>query len=188
MELKYLKMKSSKLTLHDIAIKEKRWKDVILENELTLFKGFLEKGLEKGYQDAEDNAWIIKTLVDKKQRNRFKDVRISILVGSGLYPYSMFDLHKQYPHIKQIGLEIDNNRAIASKQLVKASPAKNNIKIINIDGLDFNYSWLTTEDIVFISVDVDGEKIFKKILETSKAQPLMCAPYRYSWLKNLVKL
>jgi len=41
------------------------------------------------------------------------------------------------------------------------------------------------DDFVFISVDVDGQQIFNKVLETSKAQPLMCAPYKYSWLKNL---
>ena len=179
-------MKSSKLTMNDIRDEEKNWKEVILENELTLCERFLENGLEFAYKDAEPNAWIIKTLVDKKQRYKFKDMRVSILVGSGLYPYSMFDLHRQYPHIKQIGLEIDKNRSIVSKQLVKASPAKNNIKIVNIDGLDFDYSWMSEDDKVFISVDVDGEKIHKKVLQTSKAQPLVCAPYRYSWLNSLV--
>ena len=180
-------MKSSKLTINDIKKEEKHWKDVILENELTLFKKFVEEGLDKAYQYAEDNAWIIKTLTDKKQRNRFKEIRVSILVGSGLYPYSMFDLHKQYPHIKQIGLEIDKKRSIISRQLINASPAKNHIKIINIDGLDFDYSWMSTDDVVFISVDVEGEEIHKKVLKTSKAQPLVCAPYRYSWLKNLAR-
>ena len=98
----------------------------------------------------------------------------------------MFDLHKQYPHIKQIGLEIDKKRAIVSKKLVKASPAKTAIKIITIDAIDFDYSWLSDEDFVFISVDVKGEEIYKKILETSKAQPLVCAPYKDSWMKSLV--
>ena len=41
------------------------------------------------------------------------------------------------------------------------------------------------EDFVFISVDVDGEKIFNKVLKTSKAQPLVCAPYKNTWLRNL---
>jgi hypothetical protein len=28
-----------------------------------------------------------------------------------MYPYSMFDLHKRNPEIKQIGIEIDSSRA-----------------------------------------------------------------------------
>tara|TARA_Y100000296_G_C5098288_1_gene218534 strand:- start:167 stop:760 length:594 start_codon:yes stop_codon:yes gene_type:complete len=179
-------MKSSKFTLNDIGKKEKEWKDVILKNELILFKRFLDEGLDLAYKESERNAWIIKTLVDKKQRYKFKKCKTLILVGSGIYPYSMFDVHKQYPHIKQIGLEIDINRAIISKQLVKASPAKDTIKIITIDGIDFDYSWMTDEDFVFLSVDVNSKQIYKKVVETSKAQPLVCAPYKYSWLKNLV--
>ena len=108
-----------------------------------------------------------------------------MLVGAGLYPYSMFDLHKQYPHIKQVGLEIDNKRAIIARKLTKESPAKDMIKIITIDGINFDYSWMAPEDFAFISVDVDGEQIFNKVLKTSKAQPLVCAPYKNTWLRNL---
>ena len=95
----------------------------------------------------------------------------------------MYDLHKQYPHIKQVGLEIDSKRAAIARKLTKVSPAKDKIKIITIDGINFDYSWMTQEDFVFISVDVDGEKYLIKVLKTSKAQPLVCAPYKNSWLK-----
>ena len=44
---------------------------------------------------------------------------------------------------------------------------------------------MSQDDFVFISVDVDGELIYKKVIETSKAQPLVCAPYKNSWIKNL---
>ena len=44
---------------------------------------------------------------------------------------------------------------------------------------------MTQDDFVFISVDVNGEDIYKKVLETSKAQPLVCAPYKDSWIRNL---
>ena len=40
-------------------------------------------------------------------------------------------------------------------------------------------------DFVFISVDVDVDKIFKRVIETSKAHPLVCAPYKNTWIKNL---
>ena len=174
------------LKKNKINFKEDTWKKVILLNELKLLQTFASTDLKNAYITAEHNAWIVKTLVDKKQRYKFKNCNSIVLVGSGIYPYSMFDLHKQYPHIKQIGLEIDKKRAIVSKKLIKASPAKNDIKIITIDAIDFDYSWLSDEDFVFISVDVKGEEIYKKILETSKAQPLVCAPYKDSWMKSLV--
>ena len=45
---------------------------------------------------------------------------------------------------------------------------------------------MTDDDFVFISVDVDVDKIFKKVIETSKAHPLVCAPYKNTWIKNLL--
>ena len=155
-----------KYTLNNLKDDEKNWKDVILINELILVKRFLSTGLQLAYEEAELNAWIIKTLMDKKQRYKFKTIKNIVLVGSGVYPYSMFDLHKQYPHIKQVGLEIVNKRAILSRKLVEASPAKDKIKILSVDGLDFDYSWMTDDDFVFISVDVDVDKIFKKVAFT----------------------
>lgn len=178
-------MQSQKYTLKDLQNEETDWKDLILQNEVTLLRRFSDSGLHFAYDEAETNAWIVKTLVDKKQKYRFKTCKSIVLVGAGLYPYSMFDLHKQFPHIKQVGLEIDSKRATIARKLTKESPAKDTIKIITIDGINFDYSWMTQEDFVFISVDVDGEKIFNKVLKTSKAQPLVCAPYKNTWLRNL---
>ena len=59
-------------------------------------------------------------------------------------------------------------------------------KYTEYNGLDFDYSWMTDDDFVFISVDVDVDKIFKKVIETSKAHPLVCAPYKNTWIKNLL--
>ena len=177
-------MKSSKFTIDDIKLKEDDWKTVISLNELNLFFHFKDN-LKLGYEEAERNAWIVKTLVDKKQRYKFKICKSIVLVGSGIYPYSMFDLHRQYPYINQVGLENVKSRVTLSRKLVENSPAKKKIKILYIDGIDFDYSWMEDDDFVFISVDVDGQQIFNKVVETSKAQPLMCAPYKYSWLKNL---
>ena len=185
MELKNHDMLSSKITTSNIEKEEKTWKEVISINELSYLKRFKNEGYYLAYDEAERNAWIVKTLVEKKQRYKFKSCKSIVLVGSGIYPYSMFDLHKQYPHIKQIGLEIESNRAIASRKLVNSSPAKNQIKIITIDAIDFDYSWMTDDDFVFLSVDVDSKQIYNKVLETSKAQPLGCAPYKDSWIRNL---
>ena len=166
-------MQSQKFTIKNLKKEETDWKELVVINEVSLLKRFANSNLKNAYIEAEYNAWIVKTLVDKKQRYKFKTCNSIVLVGCGLYPYSMYDLHKQYPHITQIGLEIDSKRAAIARKLTNISPAKDAIKIITID------------DFVFISVDVDGELIYKKILETSKAQPLVCAPYKNSWIKNL---
>ena len=109
------------------------------------------------------------------------------MVGSGMYPYSMFDVHKQYPHIKQVGLEIDKKRSTISRKLIDASPAKDSITIITIDGVEYDYSWLDHDDLIFVSVDVDHKKIIDKVLQTSKAHINICAPYDKTWLKNLLR-
>ena len=110
------------------------------------------------------------------------------MIGSGIYPYSMFDVHKQYPHIKQVGLEIVPARAKLSKKLTEASPAKEDIEIMCMDAIEYDYSWLEIDDLIFISVDVDSKKIAEKIIETSKAHLYTCAPYENTWLKNTVMM
>ena len=86
-------MKSPKFTMDDVKNKEDTWKTVISLNEIALLTQL--QNLNLAYSQAEHNAWIVKTLVDKKQRYKFKTCKSIVLVGSGIYPYSMFDLHKQ---------------------------------------------------------------------------------------------
>ena len=169
----------------------------VMNHELTLpstgkkitFRPFLvkeEKILMMAMQSGESTD-IVRTLRDKKQRYRFPKCKNLVMIGSGIYPYSMFDVHKQYPHIEQVGLEIDAKRAKISKKLIEASPAKQSIKIVICDAFDFDYSWLGIDDLIFISVDVEHKRIFSKIIETSKAQLHVCAPYDNTWLYNLLK-
>ena len=179
-------MKLANFTIDDIKKEEITWKELVSYDEMRHLRRFKREGYHLAYEKAQLNAWIIKTLVEKKQRYKFKSCKSIVLVGSGIYPYSMFDLHRQYPHIRQVGLEVDANRALVSRKLIKASPAKDKIKIITVNGTDFDYSWMTDEDFVFLSVDItNNKKIYNKVLETSKAQPLVCAPYKDSWIKNL---
>lgn len=181
-------MPSKKFTLDSIAFEEKRWKEIVVQNEINLIKTYAQTGgLSLAYEMAEKNAWIVRTLRDKKQRYMFNNCNNLVMIGSGMYPYSMFDVHKQYPEIKQVGLEIDNNRAEISRRLIDASPAKDSIKIISTDAIDYDYSWLGHDDLVFVSVDVDHKEIVNKVLETSKAHINICAPYDKTWLVNLVR-
>ena len=181
-------MPSKKFTLNDIPIEEERWKEIVVQNEINLIKSYAsEGGLGLAYERAEKNAWIVRTLRDKKQRYMFPKCNNLVMIGSGMYPYSMFDVHKQYPHINQVGLEIDNKRATISRKLIEASPAKDSINIVTIDALDYDYSWLDHDDLVFVSVDVDHKKIIEKVLQTSKAHINICAPYDKTWLRNLIR-
>ena len=91
------------------------------------------------YRKAETNAWIYKTLLDKKKTGMFKACKKLVLIGSGIYPYSMFDIHKKYKHIQQTGLEIDTNRAAIGRDLVIKSPAKDHIEIVTHDGCTYDY-------------------------------------------------
>ena len=187
MEQRSQQMSSQKFTMADVASAETSWKSMVAENEIRLLKTLVKAGeLGLAYTEAESNAWIIRTLRDKKQLYKLDSCSKIILVGSGMYPYSMFDIHKRNPNVKQIGIEIDEKRAKISRKLIAASPAKDAIEIYAMDALDFDYSSMETDDLIFISVDVDHKAIIAKILETSKAHVFICAPYDKTWLKNLV--
>ena len=141
------------------------------------------------YRKAETNAWIYKTLLDKKKTGMFKECKKLILIGAGMYPYSMFDIHKKYKHIKQIGIEIDTNRAAIGRDLVSKSPAKNHIQIITHDGCTYDYGNINLgeDDLVFVSCDVDNKKVIDRVIATSKAHIFICAPYEKTWLRALVQ-
>ena len=182
-----LQMKLSRFTIDEFKKQEESWKYLIAQAEISLLKAHLvHRFPERAYKKAEKNSWIVKTLMDKKERYKFKSCKNLIMIGSGLYPYSMFDVHRQYSHIKQVGLEIVPARAKLSKKLIEASPAKEDIKIICMDAIEYDYSWLEVDDLIFMSVDVDSKKIAQKIIETSKAHLYVCAPYENSWLKQTV--
>lgn len=181
-------MSSKQITMADIDKARLKWQEVLIKDEIGLISIFAKNNkLVAAYDRAEHNAWIVRTLRDKKQRYRFAKCQNLVMIGSGVYPYSMFDVHKQYPHIKQIGLEIDEKRAKVSRKVIEVSPAKDDIRIITCDAYDFDYSWLGIDDLVFISVDVEHKHIFSKIIETSKAQLHICAPYDNVWLKHFLR-
>ena len=187
MARRILQMQSSRYTIDEFRKQERSWKYLIAQAEMSLLKFHkVHRFPERAYKNAERNSWIVKTLMDRKERYKFKTCKNLVMIGSGIFPYSMFDAHKQYPHIKQIGLEIVPARVKLSKKLVEASPAKEDIKILCMDAIDYDYSWLDMDDLIFMSVDVDSKKIAQKIIETSKAHLYTCAPYENTWLKRTV--
>lgn len=183
MELRIVSKKSSTISLEQFKKMRNDWREQIalLEiQQISYWKSI--NNLELAYKNADKNKYVVMTLRDKKMRYKFKTANNVILIGSGMYPYSLFDLHKQYPHIKSVGIEIDKKRALISRVLVEKSPAKDMITIENCDGLEYNYSWLGHDDLVFVSVDVEIEKkIQEKVILESKASPFLCAPYHTAW-------
>lgn len=176
------------------------WVDLVARSELELLRKYAieadewKKNKRKfnkkralfAYRHAEKNAWIYKTLSELKRLSLFKRCNTLVMVGCGMYPYSMFDIHKKHKHIKQIGIEINRERALIAQNLVENGPARDLISIINLDGSDYDYSNLEDDDLVFISCDVKADEVIKSIVEKSKAHFFICAPYKKSWIKNIL--
>ena len=129
MEQIYLPMSSKKFTMKDVESSEKTWKSYVAENEIRLLQSYKNNDeLHLAYDKAEKNAWIVKTLRDKKQRYLFNTCKNLIMIGSGIYPYSMFDVHRQYPHINQIifvSVDVDHKKII--EKVLETSKAHINI-------------------------------------------------------------
>lgn len=164
---------------------ESNWKEGLKKTEF----GFVEWVIKNERYDLFINKsprknWIKETLLLEKKASKFKTCNTLIMVGSGIYPYSMLDLYKEFPNIKQIGLDYDINCVKISSYLLKKCKIEN-INIVYIDGKEYDYSNLEHEDLVFLSIDVVGiDEIYNKIIETSKAQPYICAPGKHAWFKN----
>lgn len=164
---------------------ESNWKEGLKRTEF----GFIEWIIKNERYDLfiskkPRKNWIKETFLEKKMVSKFKLCNNLVMVGSGIYPYSMIDLNKEFPNINQVGLDYDKNCVKLSSFLIKKCGIKN-INIININGLEYDYSYLKDEDLVFLSIDVVGiDEIYNKVLETSKAQPYVCAPGKHAWFKN----
>lgn len=165
---------------------ENNWKQGLKETEFKFIEWIISKNRYDVFLDKKPRKnWILETLIQKKKVSKFKECKILIMVGSGMYPYSIIDTYKQYPHLKIIGLDYDENCVKISNHLIEKCDLQNSIKIVNINGIDFDYSNLEHEDLVFLSIDVEGiDTIFNKVIETSKAQTYVCAPGKHAWFKN----
>ena len=164
---------------------EANWKQGLKESEFKFVEWIIKnERYELFIQKEPRKNWIRETLTQQKCASKFKSCNTLIMVGSGMYPYSMIDLHKEFPNIKMIGLDYEEKCVKLSKFLIEKCGIKN-INIIEIDGKDYDYSTLEHEDLVFFSIDVEGiDEIFQKVIETSKAQPFICAPGKHAWFKN----
>jgi tRNA G46 methylase TrmB len=179
-------MKSSEYTKQLLKKTIKNWKHNIANGEFALVvDAKRQERLDKLYKVPFKQSWVYKTILDKKIKSNLKDCTNIVLIGCGLYPYSLFDMHRRYPHIKYFGVEISEKRAKLAEIVTRETPAKDNLSIHCCAGEDFDYSFLTDEDMIFISVDVNQNKIIEQIIKTSRAQFYSCAPYKSSYVNGI---
>jgi len=164
---------------------ENNWKQGLKQTEFKYIEWIIKNNRYDLFLSKEPRKnWIRETLLEKKCASKFKTCKTLVMVGSGMYPYSLVDLHKEYPNMKMIGLDYDEKCVKLSKHLIEKCKIKN-IEIIFIDGKKYDYSNLDHEDLVFFSIDVEGiDEIFQRVIETSRAQPYICAPGKHAWFKN----
>lgn len=183
---KIQQMRSSKYTKELLKKSIKNWKNSISNGEFqTVLHAKRNDNLHKLYNIKKDHSWIYKTIEDKKLRKNLQTCNNIVLVGCGLYPYSLFDMHKRFPKIKYHGVEISDKRVKLAKIILEETPAKDDIIIYCSAGEEFDYSMFDEDDMIFISCDVISGNITKRIYETSKAQVFPCAPYKSSYVNGI---
>ena len=142
------------------------------------------KLLHKNIANNVNKNWILETLVLEDKVALFKSCKTLIMVGCGMYPYSMMDIYKKFPYIKQIGIDYDKNCVKISNVIIEKCNLSS-MTIIHSKGEDYDYSTLSDEDLVFISCDVTNiDTIYSRVIETSKAQTFVCAPGKNTCFNN----
>lgn len=179
-------MKSSQYTKDLIKKQIGNWKNTIANGEFqTVLNAQLKGKVEKLYTVEYSNSWIYKTILDNKIKKKLDTCKNIVLVGCGLYPYSLFDMHRRFSDINYHGIERSEKRAKLAKIVTAETPARDNLKIYCCAGEDFDYSFMSDEDMIFISVDVNENKIYEQIIKTSGAQIYSCAPYKSSYVNGI---
>ena len=165
---------------------ENNWKQGLRETEFKYVEWIIKNERYDIFINKKPRKnWILETLKEQKKIYKFKVCKNLVMVGSGIYPYSMIDLHIKYPTMNIVGLDYDEKCVKISKYLLEKCRLNKFINIVHINGLDYDYSYLNDEDLVFLSIDVEGiDLIYNKVIETSKAQPYICAPGKHAWFKN----
>jgi len=179
-------MKSSEFTTKLLQKKITNWKESIANGEFKIvLEAQIQNDLSRLYKVKFEQSWIYKTILDNKIKSKLADCKNIVLVGCGLYPYSLFDMHRRFPEIKYHGIEISEKRTKLAKIITEETPAKAALMIHCCAGEEFDYSFLSDEDMIFISVDVVENKIFEQIIKTSRAQIFSCAPYKSSYVNGI---
>jgi len=135
------------------------------------------------YRHSPSDGVIYLTMKEKKILSLFKECNKIIYIGSGYYPFSLFNLNKKYKHLELVGVERDKKAFLSSSQLVKNSPAKDSLKIKHCDGINFDFKTLNDNDLVFIAPEIDHKNITNRIISQSLVKFFKCSmSYNKEWL------
>src|SRR5210317_696728 len=164
------------------------WKQRNIDAELSLIEKQFSRGTPKYLYEYiySRNSWIYKTIIDKGLKKKLEQARKIVLVGSGMYPYSLFDMFKRHPDKQYFGIEISQQKTNLAKLITEKTPAKGYITYYTHNAFTFDYSEFDQDDMIFISCDVDSKPTIEQIIKTSGAQFWICAPYEKIWIKNLL--
>ena len=88
-----------------------QWKQDQIDSELIRIQKHFRRGdVENLYRFIYvRHSWIYKTINDNKLRPKLELAEKILLVGSGMYPYSLMDMYKRFPDKKYYGLEISSS-------------------------------------------------------------------------------
>jgi hypothetical protein len=164
------------------------WKQRNIDAELNLIEKQFSRGTPEYLYEYiySRNSWIYKTIIDKGLKNNLEQSQKVVLVGSGMYPYSLFDMFKRFPDKSYFGIEISPQKTKLAELITSKTPAKDHITFYTDNAFTFDYSEFSEDDMIFISCDVDSKPTIEQIVKTSGAQFWICAPYEKIWVKNLL--
>lgn len=164
------------------------WKQRNIDAELSLIEKQFRRGTPEYLYEYiySRNSWIYKTIIDKGLKKKLEQAKKVVLVGSGMYPYSLFDIFKRYSNKKYFGIDISKEKNKLAKLITSKTPAKGHITFYTENACTFDYSEFGEDDMIFISCDVDSKDVISQIVKTSGAQFWICAPYEKIWIKNLL--
>ena len=157
-----------------------QWKQDQIDSELHRIKKHFERG------DTENlyrfiyvrHSWIYKTILDHKLKTKLEVAKKILLVGSGMYPYSLLDMYKRFPDKSYYGLEISESFCKLARKIIDKTPT--NVQIINADAFEFDYGNFEIDDMIFISCDVESEKTIEQIGSALHMKKFGCLIYYLS--------
>jgi len=152
------------------------WRQSVKADELKLLQ-FYKQDLTRLYRECD--GWLLRTLYSKGIKEaQIKNANYIVVVGSGFVPYSILNCHRYFPKVKYIGIDNDEKAVTISKRIIDQIKLEN-IEIYNAYSMTYDYSFLTQEDIVFISNDItEPEILYERIIMQSPCQVYYYLPYK----------
>ena len=97
---------------------ESDWKKGLRETEFKFIEWIIKNERYDLFRSKQPRKnWIRETLLEKKCASKFKTCKTLVMVGSGMYPYSLVDLNKEYQN-NLIDLAISIKNIIKQEEFI----------------------------------------------------------------------